>query len=113
MVWDGISLCHCTPIIIIDGTLTTQCYIYEVLRPTVAQFFAAHPDVTQVQQDNAPPHSARLTTPFPRQQGINKLQWPIFSPDLSPIEQLWDQLDRAVRQDHPQSKTRRQLGAAL
>jgi hypothetical protein len=64
-------------------------------------------DVTQFQQDNARPHSARLTTAFLRQQGINTLPWPAFSSDLSPIEHLWDQLGRAVRQGHPQPQTRR------
>jgi hypothetical protein len=96
MVWGGISFRHRTPLIIIDDTLTAQRCIDEVLRPVVASFFAAHRYVTHFQQDNARPHSARVTTAFLRQQGINTLPWPAFSPDLSPTEHLWDQLSRAV-----------------
>ena len=113
MVWGGISFRHRTPLIIIDGTLTSQRYINEVLRPTVVPFLAAHHDVTLFQQDNARPHSARATMDFLQQQNIATLPWPAFSPDLSPIEHLWDQLGRAVRQRHPQPQTRRQLKAAL
>ncbi|KAK3104731.1 hypothetical protein FSP39_008898 [Pinctada imbricata] len=113
MVWGGISFRHRTSLIVIDGTLTAQRYINEVLRPAVVPFFAAHRDVTQFQQDNARPHSARLTAAFLRQQRIDTLPWPAFSPDLSPIEHLWDQLGKAVRQRHPQPQTLRQLEAAL
>jgi hypothetical protein len=41
MVWGGISFRHRTPLTIIDGTLTAQSYIGEVLLPAVAPFFAA------------------------------------------------------------------------
>ena len=102
MVWGGISFRYRTPLIIIDGTLTSQRYINEVLRPTVVPFLATHRDVTLFQQDNARPHSARATMAFLQQQNIATLPWLAFSPDLSPIEHLWDQLGRAVRQRHPQ-----------
>ena len=113
MVWGRISFRHRTPLIVIDGTLTAQCYINEVLRPAVVPFFAAHCDVTQFQQDNMLPHSACLTTAFLRQQGINMLPWPALSPDQSPIEHLWDQLGRAARQRHSQPQARRHLEAVL
>jgi hypothetical protein len=50
MVWGGISCHHCIPLIIIDGTLTVQHYIDEVLQPAATPFFDAHPEVTQFQQ---------------------------------------------------------------
>jgi transposase len=113
MGWHFLSSSHTSYHNIIDGTLTAQRYIDEVLRPVVVLLFAAHRDVTHFQHDNARPHSARLTTAFLRQQDINTLPWPAFSPDLSPIEHVWDQLGRAVRQGHLQSQTRQQLEAAL
>ena len=105
----GISFPHRTPFIVIDGTLTSQSYINEVLRPAVVSFFTAYRNVTQFQQVSSRPHSVRLTTAFWRQQGINMLPCTEFSPVLSPFEHLWDELGMAVMKCHPQSQTRRQL----
>ena len=113
MVWGGISFAYRTPLVIIDGNLTAQRYINEVLTPAVVPFFAGHPNVALLQQDNARPHTARITTDYLQHQNIATLPWPAFSPDLSPIEHLWDQLGRAVRERPQQPQTRRQLEIAL
>ena len=44
---------------------------------------------------------------------VQPLDWPPYSPDLSSIEHLWDQLDRQVRQRQPPPATRAQLTRAL
>lgn len=60
------------------------------------------------QQDNDPKHTSRLCENFLKakeQQGVLKLMiWPPQSPDLNPIELLWDQLDRQVRKRCPTSQ---------
>jgi transposase len=44
---------------------------------------------------------------------INDLRQPPLSPDLNPIEHLWDELGRSVRQRPVQPTNLRELGIAL
>ncbi|MEW8544207.1 MAG: transposase [Candidatus Thiodiazotropha sp.] len=107
MVWGGISFSARTQLIIVHGNLTGQRYRDEILAPVVAPFFNANRNVTILQQDNARCHTARISVDFIRQQHNDILPWPARSPDLSPIEHMWDALDRRVRLRQPQ--TLRQL----
>ena len=61
------------------------------------------------QKDNARPHTARVTIDYLEQNNINVLQWPSKSPELNPIEHLWDELDKCVRQRQPPPQTLRQM----
>ena len=50
---------------------------------------------------------------FVGEHGVNVLPWHAYSPDMSPIEHLWDQLGRRIRNLNPRPLTRPQLIAAL
>jgi len=113
MVWAGITAHHRTPLVVIDGNLTAQRYVDNVLRPHLVPFMQAHPELTIFQQDNARPHSARLTANFLQQQGVEVLQWMPYSPDLNPIEHLWDELGRRIAGRRRRPSTRQMLIEAL
>ena len=111
MVWGAISLTGRSPLVDVQGRLNAARYVEEILRPHVLPLLnAPH---AQFQQDNARPHTARLTTAFLNQHQVQVLPWPSLSPDMNPIEHLWDELDRRVRGREAAPTNHRELLEAL
>ncbi|GFX39049.1 transposable element Tcb2 transposase [Trichonephila clavipes] len=79
------------------GTLTSQRYVDDILRPHVGPFLNGPPGAI-FQQDNARPHTARVAQDFLRH--FQTLPWPARCPDLSPVEHVWDQLKRQMPSCH-------------
>ncbi|GFV40436.1 DDE_3 domain-containing protein [Trichonephila clavipes] len=75
------------------GTLTGQRYVDDILRPHVGPFLNGLTGAI-FQPDNARPHTARVAQDFLHH--FQTLPWPARSPDLSPVEHVWDQLKRLV-----------------
>lgn len=104
MVWGGISGEHRTDLVIVDGTLTARRYIDQILEPHVLPFFQTHPTVNILMQDNARPHTARITKEFLEEAEITVMNWVPYSPDMNPLEHLWDELGRRVQQRAPTTR---------
>lgn len=63
--------------------------------------------------DNARPHTARIAMDFLEDNNIDVLPWPPQSPDLNPIEHVWDMLQRRVLRMGIPRDNRRNLFLAL
>ena len=63
--------------------------------------------------DNARPHVAGIWAQFLEAENVPVLPWPENSPNMSPIEHVWDALDRRVQQRVPVPANIQQLRTAI
>lgn len=98
MVWGGISFWGRTELVVLErGTVTADRYIRDILAEHVVPYAPFVGDEFVLMHDNARPHVARIVTDYLQEVNIPVLDWPACSPDLNPIEHIWDYLYRKVR----------------
>lgn len=114
MIWGGISLEARTDLVLLrGGSLNADRYIRECLEQHVVPYMPFIGENFLLMQDNARPHIARMTRQYLNDVGIQVLDWPPRSPDLNPIEHMWDKLGRRLRQNYGEFQTVVALEQAL
>lgn len=114
MVWGGISREAHTELVIFDrGSIDAQRYIEQVLSQHVVVFAGFVGENFIFMHDNARPHTARVVQNYLNEVGITIMDWPAHSPDLNPLEHVWDHIGRAIRDRRGELHTLEQLRQAV
>ncbi|GFV70631.1 transposable element Tcb2 transposase [Trichonephila clavipes] len=85
----------------------------EILRHIVVPYAAAIGDDFILMDDNSRPHRANLVEDSLFEEGIVRMEWPACSPNMNPIEHVWDALGRRVAGRQPPPQTLQELERAL
>ncbi|GFY00884.1 retrovirus-related Pol polyprotein from transposon opus [Trichonephila clavipes] len=93
MFWAALAYDSRSTLIEMRVTLTGQLYVDDILQPHVGSFLNDLPGAIFM-QDNAHPHTVRVAQDFLRH--FQTLRWPAIFSNLSPVENVWDQLKRQM-----------------
>ncbi|GFV33493.1 transposable element Tcb2 transposase [Trichonephila clavipes] len=115
LVWGGIMLGSRTDLHIFDaGSVNGTRYCNEILLPYVCLFLEALWVCSSFFMDNnAPCHRTVAAEQLLESEDIERMDWPARSPDLNPIEHVWDFLGRRLAARTLPPVTIRELRLAL
>ncbi|GFV60929.1 transposable element Tcb2 transposase [Trichonephila clavipes] len=114
LVWGGIMLGSRTDLHIFDaGSVNGTRYCNEILLPYVRLFRGAMGLQFLFMDDNAPCHRTVAAEKLLESEDIERMDWPARSPDLNPIEHVWDFLGRRLAARTLPPVTIRELRLAL
>ncbi|GFX53388.1 transposable element Tcb2 transposase [Trichonephila clavipes] len=88
LVWGGIILGSRTDLHFQSVTITCHVYRDVILEQHVRLFRGAMGAEFLFMDSNARPHRANIADEYLQSEDITRMDWPAYSPDLNPIEQI-------------------------
>lgn len=114
-VWAWISAEGCGLLWEVEGRLDARNYVSileNVMLPSVTARF--RDDQIIFQHDRSPIHMTRVVkTWFDDHRNITALEWPPKGADMNPIENVWAEMVRIIKEKGHSPSTRRQLSDAI
>lgn len=116
MFWGCFSKHGTGPLVSLVGTMDGKEYI-EVLKENLV------PELTRAQktiggtwrlmQDNAPCHTSKVVKAYMARKNINTIEWPPYSPDLNPIENIWHWMKHVLETEFPVCNSAEEIEARM
>ncbi|GFU04277.1 transposable element Tcb2 transposase [Trichonephila clavipes] len=103
LVWGGIILGSRTDLHVQSVTMAGHIYRDVILGQHVRLFRGAMGAEFLFMDDNARPHRENIVGECLQSEDITRMDWPAYSPDLNPIEHVWDMLGRRIEARQPPS----------
>ncbi|GFV78006.1 retrovirus-related Pol polyprotein from transposon 412 [Trichonephila clavipes] len=101
LVWGETIFGSRTDLHVQSVTLTGHIYRDVILEQHVRLFRGAMGAEFLFMADNARPHRVNIVDECLQSENITHMDWPAYSPDLNPIEHVWDMLGRRIAARQP------------
>jgi len=117
VIWDGLvvqvgrprpvrpthSAAHRTALHHVNGTVTGRYYLNNTINAVIVPLHEQHSPNFILTDDNAPAHRGRIIGERLLETGVPQMEWSALSPELNPIENLWEQLRCHVQARNPRT----------